>query len=238
TSLCLEARRFDHCVDRFLLGSVDEAAGIDDDDFSFGQIRGVLGGIIGELREVSFAVDGVLVATERDDADFHSIARTRGRAGAASTVVPELELDAEVLPAKERHSLLEIVPRRGGDAHLVALDRRLNLFELGLLDGRCDFLRGVPIKSQLESDVTTDGVASGRFDLSRIEILHGDATLYELGLKGIPERLHLIVVLRGEGDLPLGAIELDGSRGSLEVVALGNLLLRLIYGVVDLLEVD
>src|SRR4029077_1802616 len=87
TSLCLEARRFDHGVDRFLLGSVDEAAGIDDDDFSFSEIRGVFGGITGELREVSFAVDGVLVATERDDADFHSIARTRSRAGAASTVV-------------------------------------------------------------------------------------------------------------------------------------------------------
>ncbi len=68
----LEARCLDHRVDRFLLGGVDEAAGVDDDYFGVSQVRGVLGGIVRELREIALAVDGVLVAAECDDADFHA----------------------------------------------------------------------------------------------------------------------------------------------------------------------
>ena len=74
-ALRLESRGLDHRVDRLLLGGVDEAAGVDDDHFGVGEIRGVLGGIVGELREIPLAVDGVLVAAECDDADFHAVAR-------------------------------------------------------------------------------------------------------------------------------------------------------------------
>jgi len=70
-ALCLESRSLDHRIDGFLLRGVDEAAGVDDDYLGVGQIRGVLRGEIRELRKVALAVDGVLVAAERDYADFH-----------------------------------------------------------------------------------------------------------------------------------------------------------------------
>jgi hypothetical protein len=44
--LRLESRGLDHRVDRFLLGGVDEATRVDDDDFGVGEIRGILGGIV------------------------------------------------------------------------------------------------------------------------------------------------------------------------------------------------
>src|ERR1700693_1706528 len=94
-------------------------------------------------------------------------------AAAASAVVSELELYAEVLSAQEVDRFLKVVARRRGHADLVALNRRL----------------------------------------------------------------HCVVVLGGEGDPTFSPIELDGRGRSLEVVALGDLLLRLIDGVVDLLEV-
>ena len=55
-------------------------------------------------------------------------------------------------------------------------------------------------------------VAASGLDLAGIEVLHGDPALYELGLKRIPERLHLVVVLGREGDYPFRPLELDGRR--------------------------
>ena len=70
-ALRLESRGLDHRVDRLFLRGIDEPAGVDDDHFRVGEIRGVFRGKIRELREVALAVDGVLVAAKRDYADFH-----------------------------------------------------------------------------------------------------------------------------------------------------------------------
>ena len=69
-SLFLETAGFDERVDRFLLGGVDEAARVHDDDVGVGHVARVLGAAIGELRDVALAIDGVLVAPERNDGDF------------------------------------------------------------------------------------------------------------------------------------------------------------------------
>src|ERR1700686_778152 len=90
------------------------------------------------------------------------------RASPASTVVPELELDAEVLAAKERHRLLEVVARRRGDAHLVALDPCLDFLQLCLLDRRRDFLRRIAIERQLEGDIAADSIAASGCDVTGI----------------------------------------------------------------------
>ena len=66
----LEPPGFDERVDRLLLRGVDEAARVDDDDVGVRHVRRVLGAAVGELRDVALAVDGVLVAAERDDGDF------------------------------------------------------------------------------------------------------------------------------------------------------------------------
>ena len=76
SALGLEPCGLDHRVDRLLLGSVDEAAGVDDYHFRLREIGGVLGGIIGQLREIPLAVDGILVAAERDESDFHASVRS------------------------------------------------------------------------------------------------------------------------------------------------------------------
>src|SRR5215218_4895200 len=58
-------------------------------------------------------------------------------------VVPELELDAEILLPQERHGLLKVVARRRGDADLIALNGRLHFLELRVLDRGGDLLRGI-----------------------------------------------------------------------------------------------
>jgi hypothetical protein len=57
-------------------------------------------------------------------------------------------------------------------------------------------------------------------------------------LQHVPERFHLVVILGRECDLPFGALELDAGGRAFEIVPLSDLFLRLIHGVVDLLEVN
>ena len=70
----LETSRLDHGVDGFFLGGVDEATRIDDDQISLAKLRREFGGIVGQLREVSLAIDCIFVAAKGDDADFHETA--------------------------------------------------------------------------------------------------------------------------------------------------------------------
>ena len=62
----LEASGVDDGIERFLLGRIDEAAGVDDDELCVAEVIDGNGAEGGELREVALAVDGVLVATEGD----------------------------------------------------------------------------------------------------------------------------------------------------------------------------
>ena len=106
------------------------------------------------------------------------------------------------------------------DAHLVALDRGLDLLQLGFLDSGSDLFCRLAIERHLEHDLAPHGVAAGGLDLPRIEVFHRNTALDQLRLKDVPERLHLVIVLRGERDFPFSAIELDRGRRPLEVVTL------------------
>jgi len=66
----LIASRLEHRVDGFLLRRVDEAAGVDDDYIGFAELRRELAAVIRQLGQVSLGIDGILVAAERDEADF------------------------------------------------------------------------------------------------------------------------------------------------------------------------
>ena len=68
----LQPAGLDQRVDGLFLGRVDEAAGVDDDDLGVGEIGDRLGASSDEAREIPLAVDGVLVAAQCDEADFHS----------------------------------------------------------------------------------------------------------------------------------------------------------------------
>jgi hypothetical protein len=67
----LQRSGFYDCVDRFLLGGIDEAARIDEDDVS------VVGGgretptAILQLGDLSLRIDGVLFATQRNQGELH-----------------------------------------------------------------------------------------------------------------------------------------------------------------------
>ena len=57
-------------------------------------------------------------------------------------------------------------------------------------------------------------------------------------MQDVEQRLHAKIGVRDEQNLSLGALQLDGNVGALEVIALGDLFLCLIDGVVDFLHVD
>ena len=67
----LVAGRLDDGVERFLLGRVNEPAGVDDNQLGLVERLDGLAAMGAELGDVAFAVDGVLVAAEGDDGKFH-----------------------------------------------------------------------------------------------------------------------------------------------------------------------
>src|SRR5437773_442564 len=73
--------------------------------------------------------------------------------------------------------------------------------------------------------------------LTDLEVLQGDAALDELALEDVEQRLHPEVVVRGERERGLRAVERDRALRPFEVVALGHFLRGLVHGVIDLLEV-
>ena len=88
-----------------------------------------------------------------------------------------------------------------------------------------------------ELDRAPHRLAGGGHQLAHVEILDRHAALDHPRLQHVDQGVHPELVVRGQPDLGLGPVELDGAVGALEVVALGDLLQRLIDGVVDLLEV-
>ena len=74
-------------------------------------------------------------------------------------------------------------------------------------------------------------------ELAHVQILDRHAALDHARLEDVDQRVHPEFVVGRESNLGLGTVELDGAVGALEVVALGDLLQRLIDGVVDLLQV-
>src|SRR5687768_1735480 len=164
-------------------------------------------------------------------------APTGSVAARRSAVVAEFELDAEVFVAEKGHCGLKVISRRGRDADLIALNRRLHLLELRILDRGGDFLCGVAVQGHLELYLLGDLVATGGLHVADVEILRRYPALDELCLEHLEQRLHPELALRREIQGSLGAAEFNRRNRALEVIALRDLLLRLIDGVVDFLEV-
>ena len=57
-------------IDGLLLGGVDEAAGVDDDDLGVFSLGGEFGSVVVEHAHHDLGVDEVFGAAERDEADF------------------------------------------------------------------------------------------------------------------------------------------------------------------------
>ena len=74
------------------------------------------------------------------------------------------------------------------DAHLIALNRRLHLLHLRVLDRGGDLLRRVAVERHLELDVAAHRVAAGLLDLADVEVLHRHAALDELRLHDVEQR--------------------------------------------------
>jgi len=66
--LALVLHHFEDRVDGFLLGGIDEAAGVDDDDFGVFGARGQLGAIVVQQAHHNLGIDEVLGAAKRDEA--------------------------------------------------------------------------------------------------------------------------------------------------------------------------
>ncbi len=58
-------------VDRFLLGGVDEAAGIDENDVGVRQVGGHHRAVAHQVSHQAFGIDRRFIAAERDDAELH-----------------------------------------------------------------------------------------------------------------------------------------------------------------------
>jgi hypothetical protein len=113
----------------------------------------------------------------------------------------------------------------------------LGLLEFLVLDRLDDRLRLLLRDALRELDLAAHRVVCGGRDRPELEVLHRDAAFDEFPLQHVEQRLHFEVVVRDERERRRGAIERDGGLRTLEVVALGDLLGRLIHGVIDLLQV-
>ncbi len=83
-----------------------------------------------------------------------------------------------------------------------------------------------------------DRVVGRALDVARREVLGRHAAANHAALEDFPERGHLEVVVGGQDDRVVGAVQLDRRARALEVVALRDFLSGLVDGVVDLLEID
>src|SRR5205809_6308259 len=88
--------------------------------------------------------------------------RWRRRAILASTVVSELELHAEILPAKERDRLLQVIARWSCHTNLIALDRCLNFFQMCVLDCVVNGIGGLAVERHLDTDFAGVGLRAAR----------------------------------------------------------------------------
>jgi len=138
--------------------------------------------------------------------------------------------------AQQGDDLLQRVAILAGDAHDVGVDAGLHL-ELGILNELDDFFRLLNGDALLHFDLLADGAAGGRLDFAVLEGLERDVALGQLALKNVGDGLELVVVGAGESELGF-AVELDVGVRPLEVVALGDLLERLLNGVLNLGDLD
>src|SRR5262245_11032575 len=100
--------------------------------------------------------------------------RSRGRPSGRPLppIVAELQCDAEVLFSQQTHHFLQIVSGPRADAQLIALNRRLDLLQLRILDELDDVPRLFGGDSLLQRDLLTHRAVGGRLRRASRQILH------------------------------------------------------------------
>src|SRR5512134_2144087 len=93
---------------------------------------------------------------------------------ALASVVAELQRHAEIGFPEQAHHFLELVPRRGCDAKLIALDARLDLLELAVLEELDDVARLVRRDPLLQRDLLPHRRIPGLGDGAAGEVAHGN----------------------------------------------------------------
>src|SRR6266568_2115832 len=171
--------------------------------------------------------------------------RARGRISGAArgatepSVAEVLELGVHpqlvLLAADELDDLLQVVPRLAGDAHALALDGALHL-ELGVLDQLHDRLGFLGLDALGEGEQLLHRLAA-LLDRPVLDAPQTDAALGELLHQDLARGLQALLGRAADLDTLLLLLLLHLGVGALEVVALLDLLARLLEGVVDLLLV-
>src|SRR5690606_31416264 len=122
------------------------------------------------------------------------------------------------------------------DPQLVALDLRLHTLGALVPDDLGDLLRVLLVDALLQAD-HEPVLLAGELRLARVQDLQRLAALDELLLEHLEGGLHPLLAVRLDLDLLL-ARPGDARPGAPEVETVGDLLGRLVQGVVDLLPVD
>src|SRR5262249_28988244 len=116
---------------------------------------------------------------------------------ASTTVIRELERDAEVVRLDQSNCFLQIVLALARHAHLVGLNRGLNL-DLGVFDGPDDGLGLLDLDALDDLGPLPNRAAGGQFDLPVVQRLEGDAPLDQLGLHDVLDAAQLSLVIRDQ----------------------------------------
>src|SRR5690606_30002803 len=163
-------------------------------------------------------------------------ARVRAGRPWRSAVVDELQRDVQVRTLEHRDDGLQVVAALARDADLVARDRGLDALR-PLVAHELGDLLGVLARDALLDARLEAVLLAGRPGLAAVEGLERDAAAHELALEDVEHGLDALLGVRRHDHEVLAA---PGDRGvdAPEVVALRDLLGRLVQRVVDLLPVD
>src|SRR5215469_7409990 len=153
---------------------------------------------------------------------------------ASSPVVHELDGEVVILVADQALDRLQVVTALAGDPELVALDLRLDGLRPLVPDQLGDLLR-VLLTDAVRHRHGDLGELARQRRLGRVDGLKGDLALDQLLLKDVKDGGHPLVAVRLKLDRVAGP--LDPGVDALEVETVGELLRRLVEGVVNLLPV-
>ena len=103
-----------------------------------------------------------------------------------SSVVAELERDAEVVLPQTPHGILEVVFRGRRHADLIALDAGLDLLEFLVLEKFHDLARRLNGNALLNSDDFAHRATGGRLRIADCEVLHRHIASHQTRLDDRP----------------------------------------------------
>src|SRR5512143_2156967 len=152
------------------------------------------------------------------------VVATRESPAGLRAIVEKLHVDPEVLFAQELDDRLQLVPVAAEDPDLGLLDLRLHS-ALGPLHELDDLARLFDGDALLQLDPLPDAPAPGGFHRAAAQRLERNLTLHQLRLQDIQHLLQLELVLSGEDQRVLLALDVGGTP--FEVEALRDLSRRL-----------